>query len=111
MEFAWGLGSGFRRGWQAIPPRPSSVAVNFTIRQTEIVRNTRFFCIFCFSVPLICAKDRANERLIMILDYALEKFPFSAELRDGTAVVVRPLAKRDAGRLHKFFLAVPEEER
>ena len=43
----------------------------------------------------------------MILDYALEKFPHSAKLRDGTAVVVRPLAKRDAGRLHKFFLAVP----
>jgi GNAT superfamily N-acetyltransferase len=47
----------------------------------------------------------------MILDYALEKFPLSAKLRDGTAVVVRPLAKRDSGRLHKFFLAVPEEER
>ena len=47
----------------------------------------------------------------MILDYALEKFPLSAELRDGTSIVVRPLAKRDAGRLHKFFLAVPEEER
>ena len=77
------------------------------IRQTEIVRNTRFFCIFRFSVPLICAKVQGN----MILDYALEKFPHSAELRDGTAIVVRPLAKRDAGRLHKFFLAVPEEER
>ena len=47
----------------------------------------------------------------MMLEYALEKFPFSAKLRDGTAVIVRPLAKRDAGRLHKFFLAVPEEER
>jgi RimJ/RimL family protein N-acetyltransferase len=47
----------------------------------------------------------------MILEYALEKFPHSAKLRDGTAVVVRPLAKRDATRLHKFFLAVPEEER
>ena len=47
----------------------------------------------------------------MILDYTLEKYPLSAKLRDGTAVVIRPLAKRDAARLHKFFLAVPEEER
>jgi RimJ/RimL family protein N-acetyltransferase len=52
--------------------------------------------------------DKPN---VMILEYALEKFPLSARLRDGTAVVVRPLAKRDAIRLHKFFLAVPEEER
>src|ERR1039458_10151072 len=32
-------------------------------------------------------------------------------LRDGTECVVRPLGKRDETRLHKFFLAVPEEER
>lgn len=47
----------------------------------------------------------------MLNDYVLEKFPLPLKLRDGTAVVVRTLAKRDAGRLHKFFLAVPEEER
>lgn len=47
----------------------------------------------------------------MILDYALEKFPLEVKLRDGTECVVRPLGRRDAARLHKFFLAVPEEER
>src|ERR1035438_10295869 len=47
----------------------------------------------------------------MRLDYALEKFPHSAKLRDGTAVVVRPPDNRTPSRLHKFFLAVPEEER
>jgi RimJ/RimL family protein N-acetyltransferase len=46
-----------------------------------------------------------------MIDIALEKYPVSMKLRDGTAVVVRPLAKRDEARLHKFFLAVPEEER
>jgi GNAT superfamily N-acetyltransferase len=46
-----------------------------------------------------------------MIEMALEKFPVSLKLRDGTAVVVRPLAKRDEARLHQFFLAVPEEER
>jgi RimJ/RimL family protein N-acetyltransferase len=53
---------------------------------------------------------RRHERIVMI-DIALEKFPISLKLRDGTAVVVRPLAKRDEAKLHNFFLAVPEEER
>ena len=47
----------------------------------------------------------------MINEYVLEKYPLSLKLRDGTAVVVRPLGKRDEARLHKFFLVVPEEER
>ena len=47
----------------------------------------------------------------MMLEYALEKFPFWVKLRDGTECTVRPLGKRDDVRLHKFFLAVPEEER
>jgi RimJ/RimL family protein N-acetyltransferase len=47
----------------------------------------------------------------MMLEYALEKFPFPVNLRDGTECTVRPLGKRDDARLHKFFLAVPEEER
>ena len=47
----------------------------------------------------------------MMLEYALEKFPFTVKLRDGTECTVRPLVKRDDARLHKFFLAVPEEER
>ena len=47
----------------------------------------------------------------MLLEHSLEKFPQASKLRDGTAVVVRPLGTRDDGRLHRFLLAVPEEER
>jgi RimJ/RimL family protein N-acetyltransferase len=47
----------------------------------------------------------------MIQDYLLEKFPLNLKLRDGTSVVVRPLAKSDGARLHKFLHTVPEEER
>ena len=47
----------------------------------------------------------------MMLEYALEKFPFTVKLRDGSECTVRPLGKWDDARLHKFFLAVPEEER
>ena len=47
----------------------------------------------------------------MALDCTLAKFPLTTQLRDGTAVTMRLLAKRDAARLHQFFLAVPEEER
>jgi len=47
----------------------------------------------------------------MSLEYALEKFPVKARLKDGMEVVVRPLAKRDAAALQKFFYAVPEPER
>jgi GNAT superfamily N-acetyltransferase len=55
--------------------------------------------------------ETENERQTMILDYALEKYPLHVKLRDGTECVVRPLGKRDAARLHKFILTVPEEER
>jgi GNAT superfamily N-acetyltransferase len=47
----------------------------------------------------------------MLLEDALEKYPMTVKLRDGTEVVVRPLNRRDDTRLQKFFLAVPEEER
>lgn len=47
----------------------------------------------------------------MSLEYVLEKFPIKARLKDGTEVVIRPLAKRDAAALQKFFYAVPEPER
>src|ERR1035441_7875584 len=47
----------------------------------------------------------------MLPDHVLEKFPLNAKLRDGTAVTLRPLGKRDDTKLHKFLLAVPEEER
>lgn len=46
-----------------------------------------------------------------MIEMALEKFPVSLKLRDGTVVTVRPLEKRDEAKLHTFFLAVPEEER
>jgi GNAT superfamily N-acetyltransferase len=47
----------------------------------------------------------------MLNELALEKFPLSLKLRDGTPVTVRPLGRRDEARLHKFLLSVPEEER
>ena len=47
----------------------------------------------------------------MLLEDALDKYPLYVSLRDGTEVVVRPVAKRDDVRLQKFFLSVPEEER
>ncbi len=47
----------------------------------------------------------------MIPEYALEKFPIKLKLRDGTAVSVRLIDKSDEGRLQKFLLDVPEEER
>lgn len=47
----------------------------------------------------------------MIPEYLLEKFPVGIKLRDGTPVTVRPIGKRDEAKLHKFLLAVPEEER
>lgn len=47
----------------------------------------------------------------MLLVDVLEKYPLQAKLRDGTPVVVRPVAGRDDLKLQKFFLGVPEEER
>jgi GNAT superfamily N-acetyltransferase len=47
----------------------------------------------------------------MLLVDVLEKYPLQTKLRDGTPVVVRPVAGRDDVKLQKFFLAVPEEER
>jgi GNAT superfamily N-acetyltransferase len=47
----------------------------------------------------------------MLLDHTLERYPLTFKLRDGTPMVVRPVQKRDDARLHKFLLAVPEEER
>lgn len=47
----------------------------------------------------------------MLPDHVLEKFPLTTKLRDGVNVTVRLLGKRDEVKLHKFLLAVPEEER
>lgn len=47
----------------------------------------------------------------MSLEYALDRFPLSSKLRDGTPIVIRPLGRRDETKLTKFFAAVPEPER
>lgn len=47
----------------------------------------------------------------MLLEDALDKYPMTTKLRDGTPVAVRPLNRRDDTRLQKFFQSVPEEER
>jgi RimJ/RimL family protein N-acetyltransferase len=47
----------------------------------------------------------------MLLEDALDKYPKTVKLRDGTECVIRPVQKRDDARLQKFFLGVPEEER
>ena len=47
----------------------------------------------------------------MLLEDALDKYPFELELRDGTPAIIRPLNRRDDVRLKKFFQIVPEEER
>jgi RimJ/RimL family protein N-acetyltransferase len=49
--------------------------------------------------------------LDLLHEAALEKYPATARLRDGTAVIVRPLGRSDAAPLQKLLLAVPEEER
>ena len=48
---------------------------------------------------------------VLLEERLLERFPISLKLRDGTAVVVRPLGRHDAAGLQKFLTAVPEEER
>lgn len=47
----------------------------------------------------------------MSLEFALEKFPLTARLRDRTTVTVRPIRRTDCAALQKFFYAVPEPER
>ena len=47
----------------------------------------------------------------MLLEDALDKYPLHVSLRDGTEVLVRPVARNDDLRLQKFFLTIPEEER
>lgn len=47
----------------------------------------------------------------MLLEDVLDKYPFTAQLRDGTKIQVRPVHRRDDARLQKFFLSVPDEER
>jgi GNAT superfamily N-acetyltransferase len=56
-------------------------------------------------------KNKNIEDSAIRFEYALEIFPVSLKLRDGTAVFIRPVCSRDETRLHKFLSAVPEEER
>lgn len=43
--------------------------------------------------------------------YPIRRYPFTFELRDGTSVTLRPMAKDDAAELAAFFLRIPEEDR
>jgi GNAT superfamily N-acetyltransferase len=45
------------------------------------------------------------------LEIALQKFPKNVSLKDGTKCRLRPLRRDDEQQFHKFFLAVPAEER
>jgi hypothetical protein len=54
-------GSAGRRILRDSPAWQPSVAMNLTIRRTEIFRNTRFSYIFYFSVQLICATLRLTK--------------------------------------------------
>jgi acetyltransferase len=47
----------------------------------------------------------------MSLEFELQKFPRTVELKDGLKVTLRPLRKEDEMAFHEFFLAVPEQER
>jgi len=39
------------------------------------------------------------------------EYPKSVTLKDGRSVALRPLACEDFGRLHEFFVALPQEDR
>ncbi|MFM2083078.1 MAG: hypothetical protein RL380_1769 [Verrucomicrobiota bacterium] len=47
----------------------------------------------------------------MSVQIALQKFPKDLKLKDGLKCRCRPLRKEDEAGFHKFFLAVPEQER
>jgi GNAT superfamily N-acetyltransferase len=43
--------------------------------------------------------------------YSITRYPATFELRDGTAVTLRPMTRDDAAVLGDFFLRIPEEDR
>lgn len=47
----------------------------------------------------------------MALEDALERYPKTAKLKDGSQVVVRPLRSTDEKSFHQFFIEVPDPER
>jgi acetyltransferase len=47
----------------------------------------------------------------MSLEFALQQFPRSTQLKDGLACCLRPLRRDDEQAFHEFFLAIPDRER
>ncbi len=47
----------------------------------------------------------------MAIEIALQKFPKTLKLKDGSSRKVRPLRKDDEKSFHEFFLSVPAQER
>ncbi len=47
----------------------------------------------------------------MAIEIALQKFPKTLKMKDGSSCKVRPLRKDDEKAFHEFFLSVPDQER
>jgi ribosomal protein S18 acetylase RimI-like enzyme len=47
----------------------------------------------------------------MAIEIALQKFPKTLKMKDGSSCKVRPLRKDDEKAFHEFFLSVPAQER
>lgn len=47
----------------------------------------------------------------MEIDHILDDYPKNVTLKDGSKVVLRPLAHNDVKAFHEFFCAIPETER
>ncbi|HXD01594.1 MAG TPA: GNAT family N-acetyltransferase [Verrucomicrobiae bacterium] len=47
----------------------------------------------------------------MAIEIALQKFPKTLKMKDGSSCKVRPLRKDDEKSFHEFFLSVPAQER
>jgi ribosomal protein S18 acetylase RimI-like enzyme len=47
----------------------------------------------------------------MAIEIALQKYPKTLKLKDGSSCKVRPLRKDDEKAFHEFFLSVPSDER
>ena len=82
-----------RRRWQVIL-RAAIISRGQLENSPELNSSAkpRLFPSGLFTRRLFVLKNGRNERFTMMLEYALEKFPISMKLRDGTECVVRPLA-------------------
>jgi ribosomal protein S18 acetylase RimI-like enzyme len=47
----------------------------------------------------------------MAIEIALQKYPKTLKMKDGSSCKVRPLRKDDEKAFHEFFLSVPAQER